>query len=121
MMTLLKDMWFSLSMKYLSAIDRPEYVFLANYEGNEGEPLTITLELDGNPLPPDSFTWMFNSQPLQLGGNIVTLNETTIAFSSLNRNNAGSYSVSATNLAGMGSADFSLAVFCKYQELQLHV
>ena len=88
-------------------------MFLVIYEGNEGEPLAITLELDGNPLPPDGFTWMFNGQPLQLGGNVVTLNETTIAFSSLNRNNAGNYSVSATNLAGLGRADFSLAVFCK--------
>lgn len=83
------------------------------YEGNEGDPLTITLGLDGNPLPPDAFTWTFNGQLLQLGGNIITLNENTIAFSSLNRDNAGSYGVSATNLAGQGSAAFDLAVFCK--------
>lgn len=88
-------------------------MFLLVYEGNEGELLTITLELDGNPLPPDDFTWMFNGQPLQLGGNIAFLNETTISFSSLAQNNAGSYSVSATNLAGVGSANFDLVVFCK--------
>ena len=98
--------------------DRPEYTFLAVYEGNEGDPLTISLELDGNPLPPDDFTWMFNGQPLQLGGNVVVLNETTIAFSSLNRNNTGSYSVSATNLAGQGRANFSLEVFCKLCQAQ---
>lgn len=97
----------------ISFTDAPEYVFLTVYQGNEGEPLTITLELDGNPLPPSTFTWMFNGQPLQLGGNIVTLNETTIAFSSLNRNDGGDYSVSATNIAGMGSANFVLDVFCK--------
>ena len=83
------------------------------YEGNEGDPLTITLGLDGNPLPPDVFTWTFNAQPLELEGNVIILNETTIVFSSLNRNNTGVYSVSATNLAGSGRADFSLAVFCK--------
>lgn len=88
-------------------------MFLLLYEGNEGEPLIITLGLDGNPLPPDDFTWMFDGQPLQLGGNVAFLNETTIAFSSLSRNNAGSYSVSATNLAGVGSANFDLVVFCK--------
>lgn len=88
-------------------------MFLALYEGNEGDPLTITLEIDGNPLPSDDFTWMFNGQPLTLGGNIAFLNETTIEFSSLSRNNTGSYSVSATNLAGVGSATFDLVVFCK--------
>ena len=93
--------------------DPPEYTFMALYEGNEGDPLTITLGLDGNPLPPDTFTWMFNGQPLQLGGNIVTLDETTISFSSLNFNNAGTYSVSATNLAGLGSASFDLVVYSK--------
>ena len=93
--------------------DPPEYTFLALYEGNEGDPLIISLGLDGNPLPPDTFTWLFNGQPLQLGGNVVTLNEATIVFSSLNVDNAGTYSVSATNLAGQGSANFDLAVYCK--------
>ena len=61
---------------------------------------------------------MFNGQPLQLGGNIVVLNETTIVFSSLNRNNAGNYSILATNVAGTGRADFSLDVFCKLWKLE---
>ena len=88
-------------------------MFQPLYEGIEGNTFTINLGLDGNPLPPDSFTWMFNGQPLQLGGNIAMLEENTITFSSLDRNDAGTYSVSATNLAGQGSATFDLAVLCK--------
>ncbi len=84
------------------------------FEGNEGESLRIDLQLDGNPLPPDSFTWTLDGEPLQLEPGQLTFGEDFIEFTSLRRTDQGEYMVTAINLAGSGSATFNLEVYCEY-------
>ena len=84
------------------------------FEGNEGEPLDIFLTLDGFPLPPDTFSWTFQGQPLMDTPGRVTTGVDFLQFSALNRDDRGTYMVTATNLAGSGSATFNLEVYCKW-------
>ena len=71
----------------------------------------IDLILVGIPIP-DQYTWSFNGVEL-LSSSEITLGIDFIQFSSLSRSNAGNYSVTATNLVGSGTGEFSLVVYCK--------
>ena len=80
----------------------------------EGERLFINLTLDANPIPGQgNFTWSFNGIQFSPTGDI-NFGLDFIDFGVVNRNEAGSYMVEATNLAGTGSAMFQLDVYCKY-------
>ena len=46
-------------------------------------------------------------------GRGLKLNGTTLIFESVNRNNAGTYSITGINSVGIGNASFNLIVFCK--------
>ncbi len=73
----------------------------------------IDLGLDGNPLPTmDTLSWTFNNMSLGSGDGI-TLGLDFIEFSSVNRSNSGTYAVSSSNIAGNGSFEFNLEVFCE--------
>ena len=80
----------------------------------EGERLLINLTLDANPIPGQgNFTWSFNGIELSQSGDL-NFGLDFIDFGVVNRNEAGSYMVEATNLAGTGDAMFQLVVYCKY-------
>ena len=83
------------------------------FEGNEGDFLRINLLLDGLPLPPDSFTWVFDGQTLTNDTSRLTFGVDYIQFDPLLRGDRGTYTVTATNLAGTGQATFDLESYCK--------
>ncbi len=91
--------------------DPPEYIVNNFFEGNEGENLRIDLQLDGNPLPPDSFSWTLDGEPLEIEPGQLEFGEDFIEFTSLRRTDIGEYMVTATNLAGTGSATFNVEVY----------
>lgn len=92
--------------------DGPIYTVSSLFERNEGEMLRVDLNIEGFPLPPDTFFWTFNGQPLTQSGS-VTLGADFIEFSSLQRGDQGLYTVTAMTLAGSGNASFELEVFCE--------
>ena len=92
--------------------DAPIYTVTNLFEANEGDTLTINLGLDGFPLPPSSFSWMFDNQPLA-GDSRIILGVDSIEFSPTQRGDTGSYIVTATNIAGSGSGSFNVEVYCE--------
>ena len=96
-------------------IDPPVYTVASRFAVIEGERLLINLTLDGNPIPREgNFTWSFNGIDLIRSGD-VDFGVDFIDFGVVNRNEAGSYMVEATNLAGTGSATFELVVYCRFE------
>ncbi len=85
----------------------------ATFETIEGEAVLIELQLDANPIPAlDQFGWQFNGIELVSFGD-VAVNLTYLDLGKVNRNEAGNYSVVANNIAGTGSANFQVIVYCK--------
>ena len=94
-------------------LDPPVYTVNDRFAVIEGERLLINLTLDANPIPGQgNFTWSFNGIDLSQTGDI-SFGVDFIDFGVVNRNEAGSYMVEATNLAGTGNAMFQLVVYCK--------
>ena len=93
----------------------PEYTVNDTFSVIEGDSFRVDLGLTGNPLPgaPGTFQWFFNGQPLSQSGDLL-LGVNSIDFGIANRAEAGTYSVSATNVAGTGTASFELIVFCEF-------
>ena len=95
-------------------LDPPVYTVNDRFAVIEGERLLINLTLDANPIPGQgNFTWSFNGIELSPTGDL-NFGLDFIDFGVVNRNEAGSYMVEATNLAGTGDAMFQLVVYCKY-------
>ena len=95
-------------------LDPPVYTVNDRFAVIEGERLLINLTLDANPTPgQENFTWSFNGIELSQSGDL-NFGLDFIDFGVVNRNEAGSYMVEATNLAGTGDAMFQLVVYCKY-------
>ena len=96
----------------------PEYTVNDTFTVIEGDSFRVDLGLTGNPLPgaPGTFQWFFNGQPLSQSGDLL-LGVNSIDFGTANRAEAGTYSVSATNVAGTGTASFELMVFCEFVEI----
>ena len=91
----------------------PTYTGQTTFQAVEEEMVRIDLGLDGNPLPTmDTLSWTFNNMSLGSGDGI-TLGLDFIEFSSVNRSNSGTYAVSSSNIAGNGSFEFNLEVFCE--------
>ena len=95
-------------------LDPPVYTVDNRFAVIEGERLFINLTLDANPIPgQENFTWSFNGIELSPTGDL-NFGLNFIDFGIVNRNEAGSYMVEATNLAGTGNAMFQLDVYCKW-------
>ena len=61
---------------------------------------------------PDSFTWTKDTVPLSSTDRIA-LTVNSISISSVSRSDRGVYIVTASNVAGSGSANFTLNVQCE--------
>lgn len=83
----------------------------------EGDQLNITLLLDANPFPgDDNFTWSVNGRMLfTMPG--LDLGITFIDFMMVTRLDAGNYTTTSTNVAGIGSASFQLIVERKWSNI----
>ena len=71
----------------------------------------INVTIDANPFP-SFFTWSRNDVPITSSNN-VTLTATSITFTTVQREDAGIYTVYSNNTAGSGSTTFELIVQCK--------
>ena len=93
--------------------DSPEYNGEIFFEATEGQQFRIMLDLSGNPFPDvSSLSWTFNGQELTAGGGI-SFGLDFLEFDSINRANAGTYTVFSSNVAGNDSFEFNLDIFCK--------
>ena len=72
------------------------------------------LSLTGNPLPEnDMLEWTFNGGGIRSEGRIA-LGVDSISFTSVERGDAGNYTVLSSNVAGDSNRfEFVLEVFCK--------
>ncbi len=91
---------------------------VAVYEGpvvpaqEEGSNLSVVLVVDANPSP-DNFTWLKDEEELTMDGR-VSFDVTSINITGLIREDAGTYAVRATNIAGTGpQQSFEVDVLCK--------
>ena len=73
--------------------------------------IQINVTIDANPFP-SFFTWSRNDVPITSSSN-VALTATSITFTTVQRDNAGTYTVYSNNTAGDGSTTFELIVQCK--------
>ena len=90
----------------------PNYTSPGPQTITEGDTNTqINVTTDANPFP-SSFTWSRNGVPITSSSN-VALTESSIRFTTVQRNNAGMYNVYSNNTAGGGSTTFELIVQCK--------
>ena len=71
----------------------------------------IDVSLDANPFP-SFFTWSRNGVPITSSSN-VALTANSITFTTVQRDNAGMYTVYSNNTAGSGSTTFEVIVQCK--------
>ena len=71
----------------------------------------INVTIDANPFP-SFFTWSRNGVPITSSNN-VALTATSITFTTVQQDNAGTYTVYGNNTAGGGSTTFELIVQCK--------
>ena len=70
---------------------------------------------EANPQP-DEHTWTRDGKPLVSGGKTtLTANNNTssITISNVNRSDSGVYTIFSSNVAGNGSANFTLNVYCE--------
>ena len=74
----------------------------------EGLPYSLSCEVSGDPLP--SVSWIKVSNDEHRVGKILN-------FTSISRNDAGSYTCEASNRCGKDSKTESINVFCKYYVL----
>ena len=74
----------------------------------EGLPYSLSCEVSGDPVP--SVSWIKVSSDVHRFGKILN-------FTSISRNDAGSYTCEASNRCGKDSKTKSINVFCKYYVL----
>ena len=75
----------------------------------EGLPYKLSCEVSGDPVP--SVSWIKINNDEHRVGRILN-------FTSISRNDAGSYTCEASNRCGKDSKTESINVFCKYCVLQ---
>ena len=93
----------------------PRYNGSSVYVVNVTKSLRVELQLKGSP-DENSTVWTSSNSgmtPLAVGGRIEALGNNFIAFSEVNRSDAGRYRVASSNCAGAGSFQFSIVVNCK--------
>ena len=103
------------SIAFLLAIELPVLLQQSLELGvAEGDIFTFNIEAaSGLPVLPGSFQWYFNGDILQNSSKIVTLSYPNITFTSVDRNNSGNYSITASNTAWSVFGFFVLDVQCK--------
>ena len=102
-------------------VELPRYNGSSVYVVNETESLRVELQLKGSP-DENSTVWTSSNSgmtPLAVGGRIEGLGNNFIAFSEVNRSDAGTYRVASSNCAGTGSFQFSIVINCKLTPLIL--
>ena len=77
----------------------------------EGDTFTYSYLIRADPQP-DSFTWTRDTVPFSSTERIA-LTVDSISISSVSRSDSGVYIVTASNVAGSGSTNFTLNVYCK--------
>ena len=99
---------------YLSIVI-PVISLITNGSGIEGQTATVTFEVDANPqIVADNVSVSVNSPAIQIIGDNVTL-----TFSNLVRSNDGEHTVTVSNSEGSDTENFTLSVYCKWNNLQL--
>ena len=68
---------------------------------------------EANPQP-DEHIWTRDGKPLVSGGK-TTLTANSITITDVNRSDSGVYTIFSSNVAGNGSANFILNVYCEWQ------
>ena len=61
---------------------------------------------------PDSYIWRRNSQIIS-NSSRITVTANSITISNVNRSDSGVYTIFSSNVAGNGSANFTLNVYCE--------
>ena len=90
----------------------PNYTSPGPQTVTEGDTnVRIDVRLDANPFP-SFFTWSRNGVPITSSSK-VALTATSITFTTVQQEDAGTYTVYSNNTAGSGSATFELIVQCK--------
>ena len=90
----------------------PNYTSPGPQTVTEGDTnVLINITIDANPIP-SFFTWSRNGLPITSSSN-VALTATSITFTTVQREDAGTYTVYSNNTAGDGSTTFELIVQCK--------
>lgn len=89
------------------------YTVNATFTVVEGDPFSLQLGLEGNPLPLDGDTdWFVNGNPLFLMPGI-DFGADFINIQMVTRMDQGNYTVNSSNIAGFGIGSFQLIVLCK--------
>ena len=96
-------------------------------ENSRTIPVVISLDPEPFPLDTISFSWTRNGQPLSDGSGLA-LSYSSVMFTSIERSDAGQYSVIATNYVsnnlsqhiGNDTGSFSLEVICKLSVVHMH-
>ena len=68
---------------------------------------------------PDSYTWRRNGQIIS-NSNRITVTANNITISSVNKSDSGVYTIFSSNVAGSGSANFTLNVYCECLSLVMY-
>ena len=84
-------------------------VIISSNTAIEGLPYNLSCEVSGDPVP--RVSWIKVSNDEHRAGKILN-------FTSISRNDAGSYTCEASNRCGKDSKTESINVFCKYYVLQ---
>ena len=77
----------------------------------EGENITINLQLGSDAFPPNVSSQLNGS--LLSNGVMVTVNDYTVSFINVKRNQSGNYTLTVSNDAGTTNTTFILNVQCK--------
>ena len=79
---------------------------------NEGESFEVSLNLSSRPDVGENYQWTLNGNDI-LSSETRNLSAGRLALSPVNREDQGTYMVTATNVVNSASVSFQLQVFCK--------
>ena len=100
------------SLIFLIIIVAPEFGFSPqNFTVNEGENFEVSLNLSSRP-DVENYQWTLNGNDI-ISSETRDLSAGRLALSPVNREDQGTYMVTATNVVNSASASFQLQVSCK--------